>query len=79
MALRTFLILSRPRRGRVEGRSAPIQRLYDWITASKAGVERLPRPPGPAFGRPEDRLRPGASDGTSTLDSRWRGNDDISV
>jgi hypothetical protein len=39
---------------------ALIQPLGNWITASKAGVQRLPRPPGPAFGRSEDRLRPGA-------------------
>ncbi len=79
MGLKEFLVLRCLAQRGLEGCAALIQPLGNWITASKAGVQCLPRPPGPAFGRPEDRLRPGASDGTSTLDSRWRGNDDISV
>ncbi len=55
MALKEFLILSRPRSGRVEGRTALIQ--FDYSRESGG---------------------PGASDGTSTLDLGWRGNDDIS-
>jgi hypothetical protein len=35
MALRTSLILSRPRSGRVEGRMALIQPPVNWITASQ--------------------------------------------
>ena len=38
MALSKFLILSWPRSGRVEGSTALIQRLFDWITASCAGM-----------------------------------------
>jgi hypothetical protein len=40
MALGGFLILSRARSGRVEGRTALIPPLFGWFTASKAGVHR---------------------------------------
>lgn len=38
MALRTRLILRRPRRGRLEGRTVLIQRVFDFFTRSFAGV-----------------------------------------
>ena len=38
MALKVVLILSRPRSGRVEGRTAGIQPVRDWITASHVGI-----------------------------------------
>jgi hypothetical protein len=38
MALRKSLILSRPRSGRVEGRTTLIQAITDFLTASFAGM-----------------------------------------
>jgi len=42
MALRKILILSRPRSGRVEGRTTLIQPIADFLTAAEAGVGGLP-------------------------------------
>jgi hypothetical protein len=39
MALRNFLILRRPRSGRLEGRTTPIQAFADFLTAAKAGAQ----------------------------------------
>jgi hypothetical protein len=39
MALRKYLILRRPRSGRLEGRTKLIQAIADFSTASKAGAQ----------------------------------------
>ena len=43
MALRKFLILRRPRSGRLEGRTAPIQPIRDFFTSSFAGETIIDR------------------------------------
>ena len=40
MALRKFLILRRPRSGRLEGRTTPIQTIVDFLTPTFAGKTR---------------------------------------
>ena len=39
MASRKLLILRRPRSGRLEGRTVPIQLIRDSFTSSKAGIQ----------------------------------------
>jgi hypothetical protein len=58
-ALRTHLILRKPQSGCLEGRTAPIQPVYNFFTRSKAGIQsstdRFMASMGPDLGRDDDR------------------------
>jgi hypothetical protein len=65
MALRKLLILRKLRSSCLEGRTALIQPIVNFLTASKAGAQNLP-------------LAKTGGKGLKSLDSRLRGNDGMS-